>query len=78
MTGTGTQTDPYIVMNYTDLCSMKGGSSTYYRLGADIDFAQTDRKSTDGAILIGFKELFEFILKTLLSPFVGRGNILVV
>lgn len=57
MTGTGTQTDPYIVMNYTDLCSMTGGSSTYYRLGADIDFAQTDRKSTDGAILIGFKEL---------------------
>lgn len=57
MTGSGTQTDPYIVMNYMDLCSMTGGSSTYYRLGADIDFAQTDRKSTDGAILIGFKEL---------------------
>ena len=38
MTGTGIQTDPYIVMNYNDLCSMTGGSDTYYRLGADIDF----------------------------------------
>lgn len=57
MTGSGTQTDPYIVMDYTDLCNMKGGNSSYYKLGADIDFAQTDRKSTDGAIIISFKEL---------------------
>lgn len=57
MTGTGTSADPYIVMDYTDLCNMKGGSSTYYKLGADIDLAQTDRNPTDGAIVIDFKEL---------------------
>lgn len=57
MTGSGTKTDPYIVMDYMDLCSMTGGSSTYYKLGADIDFAQADRNPADGAIIIGLKEL---------------------
>ena len=36
MTGTGTQTDPYIIMDYTDLCNITGGSNKYYKLGADI------------------------------------------
>ena len=31
MTGTGTQTDPYIVMNYEDFCNMNGGSEKYYK-----------------------------------------------
>lgn len=57
MTGTGTQTDPYIIMDYTDLCNMKGGNSTYYKLGADIDFSQTDRKSDADSIIVSFKEL---------------------
>ena len=57
MTGTGTQTDPYIVMNYDDFCNMTGGSDKYYKLGADIDFAQTDRTSTSGAIGLNFKQL---------------------
>ena len=57
MTGTGTQTDPYIVMNYEDFCNMNGGSDKYYKLGADIDFAQTDRTSTSGAIGLSFKQL---------------------
>lgn len=57
MTGTGIQTDPYIVMNYSDLCSMKGGSETYYKLGADIDFSQTERNPDSEAIEVSFKEL---------------------
>ena len=57
MTGTGTQTDPYIVMNYEDFCNMNGGSDKYYKLGADIDFAQSDRTSTSGAIFVSFKQL---------------------
>lgn len=57
MTGTGTQTDPYIIMDYTDLCNITGGSNKYYKLGADIDFSQTDRKSDAGSIVVAFKEL---------------------
>ena len=57
MTGTGTQTDPYIVMDYTDFCNMTGGDSTYYKLGADIDFAKADRKPTDNGISINFAQL---------------------
>lgn len=57
MTGTGTQNDPYIVMNYTDLCNMTGGINAYYKLGADIDFSQTDRKSDAVSIAVAFKEL---------------------
>lgn len=57
MTGTGTQTDPYIIMDYTDLCNITGGSTKYYKLGADIDFSQTDRKSDADSIVVSFKEL---------------------
>ncbi len=57
MTGTGTQTDPYIVLNYDDFCNMTGGKGKYYRLGADIDFAQTDRKPDAGAIEVAMAGL---------------------
>ncbi len=57
MTGTGTQDNPYIVLNYEDFCNMTGGTDKYYKLGADIDFAQTDRKSDAGAIHVSMAEL---------------------
>lgn len=43
MTGTGTQTDPYVIMTAAELCSMKenGGSEIYFKLGTDIDFNGT-------------------------------------
>lgn len=56
MTGTGKQTDPYIIMNYEDLCNVKGGSTSYFKLGADIDLSQTDRSPSAGAIYMTCKD----------------------
>ena len=56
MTGSGKQTDPYIIMNYADLCNVKGGSTSYYKLGADIDLSQTDRSPSAGAIYMTCKD----------------------
>lgn len=43
MTGTGTQTDPYIIMTAADLYSMDeiGGTNIYFKLGTDIDLNGT-------------------------------------
>lgn len=43
MTGTGTQTDPYIITTADELYEMGtlGGASVYFKLGADIDFNGT-------------------------------------
>lgn len=43
MTGTGTQEDPYIIMNVDDLYGMKqtGGKTKYFKLGADISLNGT-------------------------------------
>lgn len=43
MTGTGTQTDPYILMTAEDLYEAEtvGGAEVYLKLGADIDFDKT-------------------------------------
>ncbi|MBQ9898963.1 MAG: hypothetical protein IJM44_05865, partial [Ruminococcus sp.] len=43
MTGTGTQSDPYIIQNINDLYSMAtvGGSDKYFKLGADISYDAT-------------------------------------
>lgn len=43
MTGTGIQTDPYLITTVTELYSMKenGGSEIYFKLGADIDLNGT-------------------------------------
>ena len=56
MTGSGKQTDPYIIMNYADLCNVKGGGTSYYKLGADIDLSQTDRSPSAGAIYMTCKD----------------------
>ena len=40
MTGTGTQNDPYIIENYSDLLNITEGSTKYYKLGVDIDVSQ--------------------------------------
>ena len=56
MTGSGKQTDPYIIMNYADLCNVKGGSTSYFKLGADIDLSQTDRSPSAGAIYMTCKD----------------------
>ena len=44
MTGSGTAENPYIIMNADDLYSMSttGNNETYFSLGADIDFNDTD------------------------------------
>ena len=44
MTGSGTAENPYIIMNADDLYSMSttGSNETYFSLGADIDFNETD------------------------------------
>ena len=44
MTGSGTAENPYIIMNADDLYSMStaGSNETYFSLGADIDFNDTD------------------------------------
>lgn len=44
MTGSGTTENPYIIMNVDDLYSMStiGNNETYFQLGADIDFNDTD------------------------------------
>lgn len=57
MTGSGTQDDPYIVENYDDFLNMKAGASSYYKLGTNIDFSQTDRLPNDSPIQISFAEL---------------------
>jgi len=57
MTGTGTQTDPYVVENYTDFCSMTGGNAKYYKLSTDIDFSKLERTPDESPITISFKEL---------------------
>lgn len=43
MTGTGTQADPYIITSVDDLYSMDtlGSETTYFELGADLDFNGT-------------------------------------
>ncbi len=43
MTGTGTQTDPYIILTADDLYEIGtvGGTSAYFRLDSDIDFNET-------------------------------------
>lgn len=43
MTGTGTQSNPYIIMNADDLYSMEttGGSQVYFSMGRDIDLNNT-------------------------------------
>lgn len=43
MTGTGTQTDPYVIMTVAELYSMgeTGGSEIYFKLGTDIDLNGT-------------------------------------
>ena len=44
MTGSGTAENPYIIMNADDLYSMSttGSNETYFSLGADIDFNETN------------------------------------
>lgn len=44
MTGTGTVSDPYMVMTVEDLYAMEGTASveSYIKLGSDIDFSGTD------------------------------------
>ncbi len=44
MNGTGTQIDPYVVENAADLYEMKniGSEEAYFKLGADIDFNETE------------------------------------
>lgn len=44
MTGSGTAENPYIIMNIDDLYSMSatGNNETYFSLGADIDFNDTE------------------------------------
>ena len=56
MTGSGKQTDPYIIMDYADLCNVEGGSTSYFKLGADIDLSQTDRSPSAGAIYMTCKD----------------------
>ena len=37
MTGSGTQEDPYIIENVTDLQNIQNDLSAYYELGGNID-----------------------------------------
>ena len=37
MTGTGTQTDPYIIESFEDFLNISGGENSYYKLGVNID-----------------------------------------
>lgn len=41
MTGSGTQADPYIISNATDLQAMENHLDAYYELGGDIDASDT-------------------------------------
>ena len=41
MTGTGTQTDPYIIESFEDFLNISGGENSYYKLGVNIDANDT-------------------------------------
>lgn len=59
MTGTGTQTDPYIITTADELYEMDtlGGASVYFKLGADIDFNGTAYAENYVSIPLKCKEL---------------------
>ena len=40
MEGSGTEADPYIIMNANDLDNVRNNLSAHYRVGADMSFAQ--------------------------------------
>lgn len=58
MTGTGKQTDPYIITTVEELYSMLeiGGNGVYFRLGADIDFNGTPYAENFSVIPIKCRE----------------------
>lgn len=59
MTGTGTQTDPYIITAAAELYEMEtlGGEDVYFRLGADIDFNGTEYAENYVSIPLKCREL---------------------
>lgn len=59
MTGTGTQTDPYIIMTAEDLYAMDeiGGTDVCFKLGADIDLNGTPYAEHFSAIPLKCEEL---------------------
>lgn len=59
MTGSGIQTDPYVIMSAEELYQMSslGDGDTYFRLGADIDFNGTPYAESFQKIPIKCREL---------------------
>lgn len=59
MNGAGTQENPYVIMNADDLYSMGtvGDNQTYFSLGADIDFNDTQYGENFVPILLNCREL---------------------
>ena len=54
MTGSGTEADPYIIYNVTDLQAMNDHLGAYYELGNDIDASATSGwNGGDGFVPVG-------------------------
>ncbi|MBB6734845.1 S-layer homology domain-containing protein [Cohnella zeiphila] len=53
MSGSGTESDPYIVMTPDDLSAIRDNLSAYYRLGADIELKDYDTGDDGGWLPIG-------------------------
>ncbi|MDE6781434.1 MAG: hypothetical protein K2J40_08255 [Ruminococcus sp.] len=66
MNGTGTQENPYVIMNADDLYSMgtAGSNQTYFSLGADIDFNDTQYAEDFVPILLNCRK------------FTGNGHVI--
>jgi len=72
MTGSGTEGNPYIIQNVTDLQSMNDDLSAYYKLGGDIDASETETwNGGAGFVPIGRIVYDEGESKFVETPFTG-------